>query len=74
MLAIDPGLVRLELAAAGPLATIDQLRADGVKATSPSGVLGDPGGASGSEGEKFIRSFVEDLIHQIELWRPNSDF
>ena len=74
MLAIDPGLVRLELAEAGPLATIDQLRADGVKATSPSGVLGDPGGASGSEGEKFIRSFVEDLIHQIELWRPNSDF
>ena len=74
MLAIDPGLVRLELAAAGPAATIEQLRNEGVKATSPSGVLGDPGGASGSEGEQFIRSFVEDLIHQIELWRPNSDF
>lgn len=70
MLAIDPGLVRLELAAAGPDATIDQLRANGVKSTSPSGVLGDPDGASGGEGEQFIKSFVEDLIHQIERWRP----
>ncbi len=72
MLAIDPGLVRLELAEAGPAATIDELRANGVKATSPSGVLGDPGGASGKEGEQFIKSFVEDLIHQIERWRPIS--
>lgn len=70
MLAIDPGLVRLELAQAGPDASIQDLRAKGVKATSPSGVLGDPAGASGSEGEQFIRSFVEDLIHQIERWRP----
>jgi len=70
MLAIDPGLVRLELAQAGPQASIDELRANGVKATSPSGVLGDPDGASGSEGEQFIKSFVEDLVHQIERWRP----
>ena len=58
------------MAAAGPAASIDQLRANGVKATSPSGVLGDPDGASGGEGEEFIRSFVEDLIHEIERWRP----
>lgn len=70
MLAIDPGLVRLELARSGPDASIDELRANGVKATSPSGVLGDPEGASGSEGEQFIRDFVEDLIHEIERWRP----
>jgi len=70
MLAIDPGLVRLELAAAGADATLDQLRAQGVRATSPSGVLGDPDGASGREGEEFITSFVEDLIQRIERWRP----
>jgi len=70
MLAIDPGLVRLELAQAGPNASIDELRANGVRATSPSGVLGDPDGASGGEGERFIRDFVEDLIHDIERWRP----
>ena len=42
MLAIDPGLVRFELAEPGPDASIDELRAKGVRAVSPSGVLGDP--------------------------------
>ncbi len=70
MLAIDPGLVRLELAAPGPDATIEALRADGVRAVSPSGVLGDPDGASGSEGERLIGEFVDDLVHEIERWRP----
>lgn len=70
MLAIDPGLVRLELAAAGPDTSIDELRSRGVRAVSPSGVLGDPDGASGREGERFITEFVSDLVHSIERWRP----
>jgi mycofactocin precursor peptide peptidase len=70
MLAIDPGLVRLELAVAGADTTVAELRANGVRATSPNGVLGDPDGASGGEGEQFITAFVEDLVHQIEKWRP----
>jgi len=70
MLAIDPGLVRLELAVAGPDASIDDLRDRGVRAISATGVLGDPDGASGREGERFITAFVEDLVHQIERWRP----
>lgn len=70
MLAIDPGLVRLELAEPGADASIDDLRARGVRAISPNGVLGDPDGASGREGERFITDFVEDLVHQIERWRP----
>ncbi len=70
MLAIDPGLVRLELAVAGPDASIDDLRTRGVRAISPTGVLGDPDGASGREGEQFITAFVEDLVHRIERWRP----
>jgi mycofactocin precursor peptide peptidase len=70
MLAIDPGLVRLELAAAGPDADLDVLRREGVRRVSPTGVLGDPDGASGREGETFITAFVEDLVHQIERWRP----
>ena len=37
---------------------------------SASGVLGDPDGASGGEGERFISAFVDDLVHQIERWRP----
>ncbi len=70
MLAIDPGLVRFELAEAGPDTTIDQLRSLGVRAISPSGVLGDPNGASGGEGDRFISTFVDDLVHEIEKWRP----
>jgi mycofactocin precursor peptide peptidase len=70
MLAIDPGLVRLELAVAGADASIGDLRTRGVRAISSNGVLGDPDGASGREGERFITAFVEDLVHQIERWRP----
>jgi mycofactocin system creatininase family protein len=70
MLAIDPGLVRLERAVAGPDASIEELRTRGVRAVSATGVLGDPDGASGREGERFITAFVEDLVHHIERWRP----
>jgi creatinine amidohydrolase len=70
MLAIDPGLVRLERAAAGPHTTIDELREHGVRDVSPSGVLGDPEGASGREGEQLIAAFVDDLVQRIEGWRP----
>lgn len=74
MLAIDPGLVRLELATDGPdLALEDllpRLRDDGVRSVSPTGVLGDPDGASGAEGERFIADFVDDLVLAVERWRP----
>lgn len=74
MLAIDPGLVRLERAVAGPDTPLDELlpdlRSKGVRFVSTSGVLGDPEGASGAEGERFIGEFVDDLVHEIEKWRP----
>ncbi len=70
MLAIDPGLVRLERATPGPHTTIDELRERGVRDVSPSGVLGDPDGASGREGERLIAAFVDDLVQRIEGWRP----
>lgn len=70
MLAIDPGLVRLELARPGEEATLEELRERGVRAVSPSGVLGDPTGATGADGEILINRFVDDLVHAIERWRP----
>lgn len=70
LLAIDPGLVRLERAVPGVDTDIATLRDRGVAAVSPSGVLGDPSGASGREGERFIASFVDDLVNDIEAWRP----
>ncbi|MFK8024057.1 MAG: mycofactocin biosynthesis peptidyl-dipeptidase MftE [Ilumatobacter sp.] len=74
MLAIDPGLVRLELGEPGPSTPLEELlpelRKNGVRLVSPNGVLGDPEGASGAEGERFIDEFVEDLVTTIEAWRP----
>ncbi|MGA9277109.1 mycofactocin biosynthesis peptidyl-dipeptidase MftE [Ilumatobacter sp.] len=74
MLAIDPGLVRLELGVRGPDLPLDELlprlRSHGVHGVSPTGVLGDPDGASGAEGERFIEDFVDDLVLSIERWRP----
>ncbi len=74
MLAIDPGLVRFELAESGPATRLDELlpalRANGVRSVSANGVLGDPEGAGGAEGERFINDFVDDLVMMIESWRP----
>lgn len=74
MLAIDPGLVRFERSARGPDTPLDQLlptlRSSGVRHVSPNGVLGDPDGASGTEGERFVNDFVDDLVMTIEAWRP----
>ncbi len=74
MLAIDPGLVRFELAESGPETSLDELlpalRSNGVRSVSSNGVLGDPEGAGGTEGERFINDFVVDLVMTIESWRP----
>ena len=59
------GCVRLG-AAAGVTAPIGELlaalRVGGVVAVSPSGVLGDPAGASASEGEALLDQGVEQLL------------
>jgi creatinine amidohydrolase len=65
MLALAPGDVRLDDAAAGetrPLAEImPDLRAGGVRRVSSNGVLGDPAGASAAEGEALLALLVADL-------------
>jgi creatinine amidohydrolase len=65
MLALAPGLVRLDLAAPGdtrPLARLmPELRAGGVRAVSSSGVLGDPTGASAAEGERILAALTTAL-------------
>lgn len=65
LLAIAPELVRLEHAEPGcvePLAEIlPAMRAGGVVAVSPNGVLGDPSAASSAEGETLVAAWVDDL-------------
>jgi creatinine amidohydrolase len=72
MLALQPELVRPERAVPGdtsPLAELmPRLREAGVGAVSPTGVLGDPAGASAEEGKKLLATLVADALAQIERW------
>jgi creatinine amidohydrolase len=72
MLALAPELVRGERARAGPAAPLDQLmaalRSGGVRAVSPSGVLGDPSGASAAEGRVLLRTATERLGALLDDW------
>ena len=75
MLALHPESVRIDRAVAGetrPLAEImGELRASGVAGVSPTGVLGDPTGASAAEGEELLGSLVADLGSQIDAWEES---
>jgi mycofactocin system creatininase family protein len=72
LLALRPDLVRLDRATAGataPLSTIGaRLRAGGVRAVSPNGVLGDPAGASAAEGAALLRALVDGLTAAVVDW------
>ncbi len=70
MLALDPGLVRLEAAERGDIRPIGQilplLREHGVRAVSPNGVLGDPAGASAAEGERLLAQLADALNEALD--------
>lgn len=69
MLALDAGRVRLADTVPGdtrPLGeVIDVLRAEGVGAVSANGILGDPTGASASEGETLLQSAAAALVAAV---------
>jgi creatinine amidohydrolase len=75
LLALTPEDVQLERAVAGataPLAELaDTLRADGVRAVSPNGVLGDPAGATAAGGAAMLAELVDDLVGRVDAvaWR-----
>ncbi len=70
MLELRPGSVRLGAARPGnttPLADLmPALISEGVRALSPSGVLGDPTGASEEEGGELFRALVARVRHQVQ--------
>ncbi len=70
MLAIAPGCVDLERAAAGDRRPADELapllRAHGVRAVSANGVLGDPAGAHPNEGRALLAAAVDDLVARLD--------
>jgi mycofactocin precursor peptide peptidase len=46
------------------------LRADGVRAVSPNGVLGDPRGAAAAEGRELLAALADDLVAAVDRWHP----
>jgi mycofactocin system creatininase family protein len=76
-LALLPQRVRPERAEAGarePVgALMTRLRADGVAAVSPNGVLGDPAGATAAEGALLVDGLVERLRKALCAWQIGAD-
>ena len=73
MLAIDPDVVRMELAETGCIDPLEvlmpRLRAEGVRPISSNGVLGDPQGATAAEGEKLLTAMTRALADAVgEQW------
>ncbi|KKD07982.1 mycofactocin biosynthesis peptidyl-dipeptidase MftE [Streptomyces sp. WM6386] len=72
MLHLAPERVRLDAAVAGdtrPLTVLlPELVAHGVRAVSPSGVLGDPTGASAEEGCRVLDATVSTTVRRITAW------
>lgn len=46
------------------------LRADGVRAASTSGVLGDPTTATAVDGAALLTELGAALIRQVQAWQP----
>ncbi|WP_244217109.1 mycofactocin biosynthesis peptidyl-dipeptidase MftE [Streptomyces carpinensis] len=73
MLHLAPGDVRLPEAVVGdtrPLAVLmPELMTRGVRAVSPSGVLGDPTGATAMEGRALFESMVSTAVRRIAVGR-----
>jgi creatinine amidohydrolase len=74
---VEPDGVREESAVPGDVtpigALLPRLRADGVRAISPTGVLGDPAGATRTEGAALLRTMADALIAGAQRWRPGDD-
>ncbi|MCW2522941.1 MAG: mftE [Frankiales bacterium] len=76
-LASRPDRVHSDRAVAGdqrPLPEIlPLLRAGGVRAVSPSGILGDPRGATAAEGARLLDELAAALLAHVAAWRSSGD-
>jgi creatinine amidohydrolase len=73
MLATTPDRVRADRLMPGdtrPFTEIwPELRAGGLRAVSPTGVIGDPTGASADEGALLLDRIVGNLVESVAVWR-----
>ena len=72
MLHVEPASVRQDRAVAGDTTPVRELlprlRAEGVRAVSPNGVLGDPAGASAGEGAQLLAALTDRLVAAVGAW------
>jgi mycofactocin precursor peptide peptidase len=72
MLALAPDRIRLERAESGETAPISallpRLVAEGVRAVSENGVLGDPAGPSADKGRALLRAATAELVTLLDKW------
>ena len=72
MLHVEPRAVREALAERGETTPVGELlprlRAEGVRAVSPDGVLGDPAGASAAEGAALLADLSARLVAAAGGW------
>lgn len=77
MLALRPDQVAMDRATAGctdPLPQVlERLRREGVRAVSPTGVLGDPRGASAAEGAGLLDGVVEEIVRRLRAVHIDAD-
>lgn len=71
-LALHPERVLMSRAERGDVRSLDEtlalLRAGGVRAVSPNGVLGDPRSATAAEGVALLESLTVDLTRAFDRW------
>jgi mycofactocin system creatininase family protein len=70
VLHLAPADVRLDAAVAGPSPSLTELVDRGVRGLSPSGVLGDPAGASATEGRALLADLTDQLVAAVSEWLP----
>lgn len=74
LLALCPDLVRMDRAAPGVTAPIEELmprlQSEGLAAVTPTGVLGDPSGANVEEGRTLLRGAVCDALASLARLDP----
>ena len=72
MLHVEPDAVLADRSVPGittPLSDLlPRLRAEGVRAVSPTGVLGDPAGATAEEGEELLGAMAGRLAAAVATW------
>ncbi len=74
---VEPAAVRADRSVPGVTTPIGELlprlRAEGVRAVSPTGVLGDPAGASAEEGARLLADLAARLSDAVAAWDVGAD-